>query len=52
MAIGKVQSNLPTEAAKILCARHLTTIGGHFQFRALVRQVGQSTATTLYDWSH
>jgi len=48
----KVQANSPIEAAEILYGRHLTTIGGHFQVRALVRQAGQSTATTLYDWSH
>jgi hypothetical protein len=48
----KVQANSPIEAAEGLYGRHLTTIGSHFQVRALVRQVGQSIATALYDRTH
>jgi hypothetical protein len=48
----KVQANSPIEAAESLYGGHLTTDGSHYQVRALVKQVGQSAATALYDWSH
>jgi hypothetical protein len=48
----KVEANSPMEAAESLYGRHLTTIGSHFQVRALVRQAGQSIATALYDRTH